>query len=135
MIQNTSKRCQYIIMWTYHKRLCIYMHVHNQLFFDSAVLYSYRSGLSDDPCLRNALAQLYSTLYGRLTPPCISQVHHCMHIYLWCEFQRLVSVSPLCVFTHIPQKFCVTKVGIVIDLKERKAQTSLASPVGTPSNL
>ena len=33
-----------------------------------------RSGLSEDPCLRNALAGLYSTLYGRLTPPCISQV-------------------------------------------------------------
>ena len=36
--------------------------------------YLYRSGLSEDPCLRNALAGLYSTLYGRLTPPCISQV-------------------------------------------------------------
>jgi len=44
-------------------------------------VFTYRSGLSDDPCLRNALAELYSTLYGRLTPPCISQVCTSYHRY------------------------------------------------------
>ena len=75
--------------------------------------YLYRSGLSEDPCLRNALAGLYSTLYGRLTPPCISQV--LIFVYY---------LSRLCI--------CSLKVGIVIDLKEKTARTSLASPVGTP---
>ena len=84
-------------------------------FYAAIYLIMCRSGLSDDACLRNALAGLYSTLYGRLTPPCISQV-----------FQLFMYFSlPVCVN-------CYQKVGIVIDLKEKTARTSLASPVGMP---
>eukprot|EP00731_Ephydatia_muelleri_P018677 Em0011g717a len=58
-------------------------------------------GLSPDTrdksyILRNAAAQLYSSLYGRLTPTCVPQ-----------------------------------GLGIVIDLKEKVARTSMASPVVT----
>ena len=79
-----------------------------------ATLFSCRSGLSGDACLRNALAGVYSTLYGRLTSPCISQV---FSVYL------LITNICTCI---------VIKVGIVIDLKEKADRTSLASPVGIP---
>eukprot|EP00731_Ephydatia_muelleri_P018686 Em0011g726a len=54
------------------------------------------SKFSHDSRLRNAAAQLYSSLYGRLTPTCVPQ-----------------------------------GLGIVIDLKEKVARTSMASPVVT----